>query len=137
MRHTDLYWLDPRWRADFTALDARLQELGLRVFETYRSDEAQLRVFNLGTSKARPGESPHQYGLACDWVPYSEAKGGWHWPKAKDPIWREMHAIVDQYVNLSSRAGPDIPWDSPHVEVTSWRALRDEGWRHKLRQRLG
>ena len=119
--------IDHRYRHDFNVLAAALEELGFKIFETYRSDEDQLTVFNLGTSKAKPGESPHQWGMAVDFVPYGP--NGWHWPKADDPLWAKMHQIVDSFPSLSKRIGPDIPWDSPHVEVVNWKALKSE--RHR------
>lgn len=123
--------LDGRFTSAFQDLAVKLDALGFRVFETYRTDDEQLRVFNLGTSKARPGESPHQYGLAVDFVPY-HPDNGWYWPKAKDVLWNRMHEIVDKS-ELSTKPGPDIPWDSPHIEVPQWRALRSEKHRHWLR----
>ena len=124
--------LDPRWTSDFQELARELDHLGLRPFETYRTDDEQLRVFNLGMSKARPGDSPHQWGLAVDFVPWDGQK--FHWPKSTDGIWKAMHYIVDTYGQLSYKSGPDIPWDSPHVQVVNWRARRSEKHRQYLRQ---
>lgn len=131
-RRNDLSALALPVRRAFIELTERLAPLTLRPYEVYRSDEDQLRVFNLGVSKARPGESPHQWGLAVDFVFYDPTKG-WHWPKSTDSRWAEMHDIVDSFDILSTKAGPDIPWDSPHVEAINWRSWKHDLWREKLR----
>lgn len=128
-RCTSMLVLDPRWSSDFTKLAQDLAAFGFRPFETYRTDSAQLSVFNLGTSKARPGESAHQWGLAVDFVPYDDAKG-WHWPKADDPIWTK----IDECLRAHTQLTHPLEWDKPHVQVVNWRAWRSEDHRQWLRQ---
>lgn len=129
-RRNSLLLLDSRYITDFTNLATQLDAIGIRVFETFRSNADQNAAFLRGASKARAGESPHGWGLAVDFVPYGPT--GWHWPPANDPIWTMMHGIVDTYPRLSSRPGPDIKWDSPHVEVVNWKAMRSTDWRRRL-----
>lgn len=113
-------YIDRRFRSRFVRLAEQpaLIALGFRIFETFRSDEEQLRVFNLGVSKARPGESAHNWALAADFVPYGE--NGWHWPKADWHGWEELARLADQ-CNLLAQSPR---WDKPHVQVPNWRELR-------------
>lgn len=56
-----------------------------RIAQGYRSPADQMKVFKAGKSKARPGQSWHQYGGAVDLYPfknnkimeYKEAKGAY------------------------------------------------------------
>lgn len=134
MRRSSILFIHDAWRSRFVRLGDAVKPLGFRIFETYRDDEEQLRVFNLGTSKARPGESPHNWGLAVDFVPYAEeptpdGKQGWHWPKADCPCWDELRRLSAQF-GLSN----EIEWDRPHVEVPHWKSYKDERWRQRMRR---
>ena len=126
-RHSSLLLLDPRFRSMFVQLADMLKNgTYLRPFETYRGDDAQLSAFNLGTSKARPGESPHQYGLACDFVVFKDDK--WLWPDANHAVWNTLRLAATS-VGLQNT----INWDRPHVQVPDWKALRSESYRTELR----
>lgn len=120
MRVNSPLYLDSRFRSRFVRLfeDVQVQKCGFRIFESFRSDEEQLRVFNLGTSKARPGESAHNWGLAADYVPYDQHKG-WHWPK---PSWEGWDILGERALEYELER--PIDWDKPHVQVPDWRALR-------------
>lgn len=108
----------------------RLYEAGeaqfrLEIFETYRSGERQDRLFAEGVSEARAGQSPHNFGLAADFVPYlSQAEAvalgvrpGWHWPKASDKLW----IVLAKQAAKAGLVAP-IRWDKPHVEFPNWKA---------------
>lgn len=87
-----------------------------KPFETYRSPERQLFVYNQKKSKALPFKSPHQYGLAADFVPYN---GVWYWD-IPDRDWDFLRM-------MAIRCGLDAPitWDRAHVEMpTLWAATR-------------
>ena len=66
------------------AIYQHLEAVGypIRFHEYYRDREAQNRYYASGASKAKFGESPHNYGLAADyhWKDY-----GWDVP---DSWWR-------------------------------------------------
>ncbi|WP_353230313.1 M15 family metallopeptidase [Novosphingobium sp.] len=65
----DLALLEPVTRAAVTAIiaDAGHHGIELMVFETFRSRERQLMLFNQGASKLK-NVGVHHYGLACDIV---------------------------------------------------------------------
>lgn len=101
-----------------------------KPFEGYRSPTRQWTFFNLGTSKAKAWQSPHQYGLAVDFVPYvvraavkpedyDTAVGTWKWPPKNDPSW-------DWFDNVVHRSGllRPISWDRPHVEHPLWQEIK-------------
>lgn len=69
-RVADVMLLEPGTRAAVAAIikDAKdLYHMDLMVFETYRSAERQLQLFNQGASKLK-NVGVHHYGLACDIV---------------------------------------------------------------------
>lgn len=83
--------------------------IGGTVFDVYRSPQEQDRRFRLGDSKARGGESPHQYGLAFDFV----VSQGEQSPLQRDlqRFWNGLgFAIID--------------WDPAHVEYPDWRQFQ-------------
>ena len=118
MRYTSFYFLCPKHRAAFEALARAVRPLGLHVFETYRNAEEQNAAFARGASKARAGQSPHQHGMAVDFVPRVGVRG-WYWPPADHNIWRQLR-LEAQRQGLHN----DIAWDRPHVECRCWRDLR-------------
>lgn len=116
--------LHPLARVAFKSLAADLSEAFQRQetpvlflpFEGYRSPEAQAKRFAAGTSKARPWQSAHQFGLAVDFVPWID--GGWSW--AQNAPWHDL----DRLAKARGLLHP-IAWDMPHVEFPHWRAVKD------------
>lgn len=104
-----------------------------QVFETYRSPERQAQLFALGrtqpgsiVTKAKPWQSPHQFGLAADFVPRVRDKKKaqtslkWDWDAATDQDWSTLASFAAE-VGLSC----PIVWDRPHVEaVDIWADFR-------------
>lgn len=100
-----------------------------RPFEGYRPPDRQLAVYNAGKSKARPFQSPHQYGLAVDFVPYipkenltrdtnfDRVSGSWSWDD-KHP-WDYLDRVATQ-CGLSR----PISWDRPHIEHPLWARVK-------------
>jgi len=68
-------------------------------------------------TKAPPGYSAHNYGLAADLAPMKDDKIWWNAP---DIIWKQM---ADVAVKLGLEAGYN--WtgfqDKPHVQDKSWK----------------
>lgn len=85
------------------------------VFETYRAPEAQERERLEGNSNARAWQSPHQYGLAVDFVPLLDGK--WSWHPDHDYAWLKSRALS---------LGLDVPivWDKVHVQHPAWNELK-------------
>lgn len=127
MRVNSPLYLDYRFRPRFNLMlsHPKILQHKFRLFETFRSDEEQLRVFNLGTSKAKPPHSPHNWGLAADFVPYGDE--GWHWPNTNWEGWAELRKVAAE-VNLECH----IQWDRPHVEVPEWEAIKSHRTRDEI-----
>lgn len=120
MRVNSPLYLDARFRSRFIKLaeDKRIIELHFRIFESYRSDDEQRAAVARGVSKAKPGESAHQWGLAADFVPYLPDTG-WDWPEADCECWKVLHAVALQY-DLEA----PIEWDKPHISVPQWKQVK-------------
>lgn len=114
-----------------------------RVLQSYRSPEEQQRAFEQGRSKARPGQSPHNYypALAVDLWPY--------------PIsWLDLdraRVFAGYVLGVAQGMGIDLVWggdwydelrlvgsdkrrrhtfdDLPHFELRGWRGLRSKSER--------
>lgn len=85
-------------------------------FEGYRTPERQAHLYTVEkTTKARPWESAHQYGLAVDFVPF--VNKAWSWDDSHD--WQTMRRIAHQRGLLTP-----LKWDLPHVEHPEWVRAR-------------
>lgn len=91
---------------------------GRRSMEQQRSLYAQGRTAaGPIVTKAPPGSSPHNYGLAADLAPIKEGKIWWEAPKS---VWKTMG---DEAKKLGLVWGGDFKsiLDMPHVEHPSWK----------------
>lgn len=87
-----------------------------------RTRGEQQRLFTQGVSKARPGESPHQYGAAVDLVHF-----GKYWDLT--PLqWAVVGAIgkeVARKCNLKIEWGGDWDFFDPaHWQLENWREYK-------------
>jgi hypothetical protein len=116
VRYDDIQLLAPCARSDFARLCDALAPTPFRPFETFRDPARQLDLLEQGTTKAGAFESPHQFGLAVDFVPYID--GNWTW-QAPPELWDELahHATVCGLLT-------PIAWDRPHVEHPVWGRVR-------------
>jgi D-alanyl-D-alanine carboxypeptidase len=84
-----------------------------------RSLELQAELFHGRYTKARPGQSPHQYGAAVDIVHSVR-----HWELTRDE-WAVVGVIgkeVARAMNLKVEWGGDWKfWDPAHWESKGWR----------------
>ena len=129
----DIDSLHPKFKGVFKILKERLitgYEAGLtqtrfEVFETFRSFERQDYLFTTGTTKARGGQSAHNFGLAVDFVArvHNRTKDGfemaWSWSLHHD--WEFLKKVATE-VGLENQS-KSLRWDKPHVQVPHWR-----GW---------
>ena len=84
-RTANMSLLHPKAREQFMMLEYKLAsafKLGnlktwFRPFETYRHPARQAEAVKIRTSRAGPYESAHQFGLAVDFVAWSN--GRWSW----------------------------------------------------------
>lgn len=102
-----------------------------KIFETFRDPSRQADLLKKKVTKAGPFQSPHQFGLACDFVPYltpeeaialTERTGerhfpGWNWHSSHD--YRFLATAAEKF-NLAV----PIAWDPCHVEHPAWKKFR-------------
>ena len=75
-------------------------------------------------TKAKGGQSPHNFGLAADLAPMKDGKIWWNAPET---IWKQM---ADVAVKLGLTAGYYFKSfkDMPHVEMPTWK-LKQADWK--------
>lgn len=158
----DLDALAEPFRAKAYRLVELIQREGLPfvVFETRRSFSRSSDLFMIGreykngvvtvtgpvVTRARAGESPHNWGLAMDCV--LDVKSDW-WEQGEGPAlgpWDTGYTkgkLVRPHVKLAwERYGrcvrqADLTWggdwvgfvDIPHAELKQWRTLRPSDWK--------
>ena len=118
-RISDMKLLHPRFIEPFMLLEYDLASTWrggdtatwFRPFETYRHPMRQLEVLRNKTSRAGPYESPHQFGLAVDFVPWDN--GRWSWDLKHD--WEHLRRLA-RVRGLRC----EIDWDRAHVEAPLW-----------------
>lgn len=128
-------WQQQQWRADRAGANPglleferrfirRMTRLGIPVFaaEFVRSEARQNDLYALGNSRARGGESPHQFGLAFDLV---HSVHGWN-------IDRKAWALIGHAgKELAAQAGVPVEWggdwkfyDPAHWQLADWKDKR-------------
>lgn len=124
--------LHPKFIGIFENLKQRLisgYETGVtktrfEVFETYRSFERQDYLFSVRTTKARGGQSAHNFGLAVDFVPRVDdpTKDGFvlHWSWSLHHDWAFLQKVAAE-CGLENQS-KNLRWDKPHVQVPHWRS---------------
>ena len=129
-------WQEQQWRADREGahphilefeklLIRRLAKLGVPMFasELNRSLERQNDLYALGNSRARAGESAHQYGCAVDVV---HSVHGWNLgPKGWALVGHVGKELAAQR-GLKVTWGGDFAklWDPAHWELAEWREVK-------------
>jgi peptidoglycan LD-endopeptidase CwlK len=107
------------------ALNEAIKTTDFTVICGPRGAAAQAAAFKAGASKAKFGQSPHNYlpALAIDFIPSPFT--GWSDTKA-------FKAVADAIVAAGKRVGVDLEAgytfrsikDWPHVQLRGWKALR-------------
>jgi hypothetical protein len=104
---------------------ARMAKFGVPVFapEVIRSPERQNDLYALGNSRARGGQSPHQYGCAVDIV--HSVKGWAIEPKA----WSLMGHVGKELATQKGLQIQSLAWggdwgfyDPAHWQIADWKA---------------
>lgn len=116
---------------------AALQGINLRVTHTLRTMDEQLHLFAKGralrdgvwvvtdaqqiVTRAKPGKSPHNYGLAFD-ICFAGADP---YPDEDDPRWTILGGLGEQ-LGLDwggpLGAGDKFTFDRPHFQLANWKA---------------
>lgn len=94
---------------------------------TLRSYEEQTELYAQGrtapgkiVTKAKPGSSAHNYGLALDVVPIVNGKPYWQFSQ-KDPVWSKIGAIGQQ-AGLQWLGAPGSKFvEGCHFQLPNWR----------------
>ena len=152
---------DP-FKSRVQGLDAKLKEMGLplKLFESRRSFKRQAELFNKGrkfedglilvehpaqiVTKARAGESAHNWGLAADFVLDVDHEYWAKWLDRPENPWDSGVGIKPPKPNVIGvwhkfgelAAWCDLEWggswkfkDLPHVELKNWKSLRPSNWK--------
>lgn len=102
----------------------RAFKLGVPIFAhaVYRSASEQNSAFVRGVSKAKAGQSPHNFGCAVDLV---------HGTKAWDLTAKQWAILGHLGKEIAAQAGIKITWggdwkfyDPAHWELSDWRTRR-------------
>ena len=108
-------WLNPTVKALAARTVAAMQEEGLEpyVFEGYRSFARKDQLYNQGgVTKARGGQSWHNYGLAVDIVFWNSSHNGPSWDGGFPWAKVGQHGKGAGFTEW----GGDWGWDMPHLE---------------------
>lgn len=119
--------LEPDFRTKIQALIAELLIHGVKAVATScrRTIKEQDLIYAQGRTlpgkiitKAKGGQSPHNFGLGCDLCPL-DVHGNLWW-NAPDDVWNMMHRYGEE---AGLRAGYDFQSikDAPHYEDPLWK----------------
>jgi len=107
-----------------------MAKLGVPVFasEVMRSRDRQDDLYAAGTTKARAGQSPHQYGLAVDII---HSIKGWSLDRKQ---WQLMGHVGTEVAKMKGiPVGSSIDWggdwkfyDPAHWQLLAWRSFKEE-----------
>lgn len=104
----------------------RARKLGVPLFAhcVIRSSHEQNNAFLAGRSKARAGESAHNYGCAVDIV---HGTKGWALSERQWAILGHLGKELAAALGLAVVWGGDWKfWDPAHWELADWRSIRDQ-----------
>jgi len=122
--------LEPEFKPLIIALLAELKLRGINCVVTSgrRTIDEQNKLYSQGrttsgsvVTKARGGESPHNFGLAADLCPLDS--NGNLWWNCPDDIWQVIHNLAEERGYLDS--GYDWKFkDRPHLEDPRWKTAQ-------------
>lgn len=127
--------LEPAFRAKIKAVLARLEEHGIKcvVTSARRTIAEQDALYAQGRTKpgqivtrAKGGQSPHNFGLAVDLCPLD--KDGKLWWKAPDDVWQVIKIVAEEDPALDSGYDFKAIKDRPHIEDRGWLSTQ-AAWR--------
>jgi peptidoglycan L-alanyl-D-glutamate endopeptidase CwlK len=104
-----------------------LAGLDVLVTCTFRTDAEQTALFAQGrtvpgkiVTRAKAGQSAHQYGLAIDIVPMVNGKPDWD---GGDPIWAQIGDLGQQAgLQWLGALGSSFP-EKPHFQLPDWEDI--------------
>ena len=116
-------------KAEMLLQDCKAQGVELLVTCTRRTLEEQAALYAQGrttpgkiVTRAKPGQSAHNYGCAIDIVPLVNGKPLWQFnAKNPGPIWSTIGRI-GQGLGLTWYGSPLAPFvEGCHLELPDWR----------------
>jgi peptidoglycan L-alanyl-D-glutamate endopeptidase CwlK len=124
--------LEPDFKVVVEKMISQLYVMGIHcvVTSARRTIAEQNKLYDQGrtkpgniVTKAKGGQSAHNFGLAVDLCPLDKEKDLW-W-NAPDDVWNAMHRVGEQF---GLRCGYDFTTikDSPHFEAANWKAAQAE-----------
>ena len=153
LRFQQLSLLSPLFQPAASRVWERVREEGLpfRVWETLRDHRRQSAYYSQGrdawnkvvhpgdvVTKAPPGESAHEWGMAMDLVLDIEGVNPWSGLKHKraqfEPYWRAYADIAKDEGLITGFHS--WGWDFPHIQLPMWTQHRPAGWRTLVEYRL-
>lgn len=90
------------------------------ITETYRTAARQRELLKNGATKAGPGESYHNYGLAFDFVPMIGKTPAWD----RDDLWQTCGSVAEALGLEWGARWPEFP-DRPHLQFTGGLSIPD------------
>lgn len=105
------------------------KELGIPMFAhcVVRSMQQQAKEYDEGDSKAKPGQSPHNYGCAIDLI---HATRAW---KLSEKEWLVIGHVGQEIVKTAGLALVSLAWggdwkfyDPAHWEVRDWQMVKEQ-----------
>lgn len=147
MRRSDLAGLRPGFRHLIEQLEHRMraEKIHMRRWETLRTYSRQRQLLERGASNAPAGRSPHNLGLAVDYVldtrrvhvamkPWKNTTVPFAWDRSTEharQTWRRFGALAESlglvwggrwsWPNGQDTDEHGLGWDLPHVEAPDWR----------------
>jgi len=142
--------LEPDFRALVVPLLVELETMGIKCVGTSgrRTITEQDKLYAIGrtikgegattsmpmgriVTKAKGGQSPHNFGLALDVCPINPRDGSLWW-NAPDDVWNVIHSVAEQKGYLDS--GYDWKfYDRPHIEDPNWKVAKADWLAGKLK----
>ena len=127
-----------KWEVDRTKLDPQLVEDVTNLFDEdpadwivhygFRSSADQERLWEQGrttpgpiVTNAKPGHSPHEFGLAIDFHQLVDGKDSWN----IGADWKRIMAAVDAHPRLHGGWHFPTP-DNDHIQSVEWYKKRAE-----------
>lgn len=101
----------------------RMAKLGvpMHASEVYRTPDRQNDLYALGNSKAKAGQSPHQFGLAADLI---HSVMGWNLDQRQWKLIGHVGKEIAVQKGLKLEWGGDWEfYDPAHWQVKGWKAL--------------
>lgn len=117
----DTTWSNPETIRFANALCAELQQRGFPMFvvQGFRSWHEQAALLERGVTRAGPGQSAHNHGMAVDVIHF---KRGWNLTRKEWAVIGAVGKDVARRLNLAVTWGGDWSfWDPAHWELADWR----------------